>query len=310
MAEKFQPLFVGGSGRSGTTIAINLLNRHSKIHASLPREIKYLTSRSGLIDLIYGRPIGLEEGATGVRNNLLAKLLPIIGRSKLHYFQKNLHGPWWNEVGKKGKARGLIQAIDEETLIRAEKSFLANFRKEPENAARELFRALSAAQLKKPDIRYFADSTPVNIMQANYINRLFPEALFINMVRDGRDVALSVANEKWGPNDPFKALGWWANRVLTAHKSLELIPKDQQITLRLEDLVYRNRDLSYDNLLKFLALESEVPLADFFESELTKDKLNEGLWKQKVGDPRKFEKRYLEILERLKDKGIVVERYY
>jgi hypothetical protein len=49
---------------------------------------------------------------------------------------------------------------------------------------------------------------------------------------------------------------------------------------------------------------------DFFESELTKDKLNEGLWKQKVVNPSKFEKRYLEILERLKDKGIVVERYY
>jgi hypothetical protein len=310
MADLFQPLFVGGSGRSGTTIAINLLNCHSQVHASLPREIKYLTSRTGLIDLVYGRPIGLEEAATGVRNNLLARLLPIIGKSKLHYFQENLHGVWWSEVGKKGKARGLIQGIDEQALISAEKNFLANFRKEPEVAARELFRTLSAAQLKKPDIRYFADSTPVNVMQANYINRLFPEALFINMVRDGRDVALSVANEKWGPNDPFKALGWWANRVLTAHKSLELIPKDQQITLRLEDLVYRNRDLSYDNLLKFLALESEVPLVDFFESELIKDKLNEGLWKQKVGDPRKFEKRYLEILERLKDKGIFVERYY
>ena len=310
MADLFQPLFVGGSGRSGTTIAINLLNRHSQIHASLPREIKYLTSRSGLIDLVYGRPIGLEESATGVRNNIYARLLPLIGRSKLKYFQQNLHGPWWSEVGKKGKPRGLMQGIDEQTLISAEKNFLANFRSQPEVAARELFCALSAAQIKNPDIQYFADSTPVNIMQANYLNRLFPDALFINMVRDGRDVALSVSNEKWGPSDPFKALGWWANRVLTAHKSLELVPKDQQITLRLEDLVYRNRDLSYDNLLKFLALESEVPLADFFESELSKDKLNEGLWKQKVTNPNNFEKKYSEVLERLEDKGIVVERFY
>jgi hypothetical protein len=310
MAEKFQPLFVGGSGRSGTTIAINLLNRHSKIHASLPREIKYLTSRSGLIDLVYGRPIGLEESATGVRNNIYARLLPLIGRSKLKYFQQNLYGPWWSEVGKKGKPRGLMQGIDKQTLISAEKNFLANFRSQPEVAARELFYALSAAQVKNPDIQYFADSTPVNIMQANYLNRLFPDALFINMVRDGRDVALSVSNEKWGPSDPFKALGWWANRVLTAHKSLELVPKDQQITLRLEDLVYRSRDLSYDNLLKFLALESEVPLVDFFESELTKDKLNEGLWKQKVTNPNNFEKKYSEVLERLEDKGIVVERFY
>jgi hypothetical protein len=310
MADLFQPLFVGGSGRSGTTIAINLLNCHSQVHASLPREIKYLTSRTGLIDLVYGRPIGLEEAATGVRNNLLARLLPIIGKSKLHYFQENLHGVWWSEVGKKGKARGLIQGIDEQALISAEKNFLANFRSQPEVAARELFYALSSKQLKSPEIKYFADSTPVNIMQANFISRLFPEALFINMVRDGRDVALSVANEKWGPSDPYKALDWWSNRVLKAKLALDQLPQNRALTVRLENLVSRDREQSYKEMLNFLGIESEPAISNFFESELTKDKLNEGLWKQKVGDPRKFEKRYLEILERLKDKGIVVERYY
>jgi len=310
MAENFQPLFVGGSGRSGTTIVVNLLNRHSKIHASLPREIKYLTSRSGLIDLVYGRPIGLEEGSKGVRNNLIARLLPIIGRSKLHYFQKNLNGVWWSEAGKKGKARGLIQAIDEEVLIGAEKNFLANFRRQPEIAARDLFRTLSTAQLKKPDIRYFADSTPVNIMQANYLHRLFPDALFINMVRDGRDVALSVANEKWGPNDPYTALEWWGNRVLKANIALDEVPPGRALTVRLENLVSRDRDQSLEEIIKFLEIEPEEALLEFFNAELTKEKLNEGLWRQKVANPAKFDKKYSEVLERLKEKGIVVEKFY
>jgi len=310
MAENFQPLFVGGSGRSGTTIVVNLLNRHSKIHASLPREIKYLTSRSGLIDLVYGRPISLEEGAKGVRNNLITRLLPIICRSKLHYLQKNLHGVWWSEAGKKGKERGLIQAINEEVLNEAEKNFLANFRRQPEIAARDLFRALSAAQLKKSDIRYFADSTPVNIMQANHLYRLFPDALFINMVRDGRDVALSVANEKWGPKDPYRALEWWGNRVLKAKLALNEVPQNQSLTIRLEDLVSRNREGSLDGIITFLDIDSEIALSNFFESELTKDKLNEGLWKKKVINPEKFDKKYSEVLERLKEKGIVVEKFY
>jgi len=310
MAEKFKPLFVGGSGRSGTTIAINLLNRHSQVHASLPREIKYLTSRSGLIDLVYGRPIGLEEGAIGVRNNLIARILPIIGKNKMHFFKENLHGVWWSEVGKKGKARGLIQAIDDKTLVSAEKNFLVKFKNEPEVAARELFYALSAAQLKKPDIRYFADSTPVNIMQANYLNRLCPDALFINMVRDGRDVALSVATEKWGPNDPYSALKWWSNRVLKAKLALDEVPQNRALTVRLENLVYRNREQSLEEIIKFLDIEPEDALLDFFNTELTKEKLNEGLWKQKVTDPVKFDNKYSEVLERLEDNGIVVERYY
>ena len=310
MAENFQPLFVGGSGRSGTTIVVNLLNRHSKIHASLPREIKYLTSRSGLIDLVYGRPIGLEEGSKGVRNNLIARLLPITGRSKLHYLQKNLHGVWWSEAGKKGKERGLIQAINEEVLNEAEKNFLANFRRQPEIAARDLFRTLSAAQLKKPGIRYFADSTPVNIMQSNYLHRLFPDALFINMVRDGRDVALSVANEKWGPKDPYTALEWWGNRVLKANLALDEVPPSRALTIRLENLVSRDRDQSLEEIIRFLEIEPEEALLEFFNAEMTKEKLNEGLWRQKVVNPAKFEKKYSEVLERLKEKGIVVEKFY
>lgn len=207
MGAIFQPLFVGGSGRSGTTITINLLNRHSKIHASLPREIKYLTSRYGLIDLVYGRPISLEEDFYGIRNNLVSKILPLIGKDKLYFFQKNIHGSWWCEQGKKGKPRGLIQGIDKDSLINAKNRFLLNFDLRPEIAASELFYELSGIQIKSADIKYFGDSTPVNISQANLLNRLFPDALFINMIRDGRDVAFSVSKEKWGPDDPFKALG-------------------------------------------------------------------------------------------------------
>jgi len=310
MAENFQPLFVGGSGRSGTTIAINLLNNHSQIHSSLPREIKYLTSRFGLIDLVYGRPVGLEEGLEGIRNNLIARVLPIVGKSKLGLFQKNMQGPWWSEVGKKGKPRGLVQGIAKQTLDDAQKSFIEGVKSQPVDAARSLFYQLSSAQVKSPGVKYFADSTPVNMMQADYLYRLFPESHFINMVRDGRDVAFSVAAEKWGPNDPFKALEWWANRVLTAEQALIAIPKDQRVTLRLEDLVVRERENSLKIILDFLGISTEEKLKAFFGQELTQEKLHQGLWQDKLANPAKFEKRYSKILDELKNKGVVVERFY
>ena len=73
MHSAFTPLFAGGSGRSGTTIIVNLLKSHPEIHSSLPREMKYLTSRYGLVDLNFGRSIKIEEDFKGVRNNLLAR---------------------------------------------------------------------------------------------------------------------------------------------------------------------------------------------------------------------------------------------
>jgi hypothetical protein len=310
MTENFQPLFVGGSGRSGTTIAINLLNNHSQIHSSLPREIKYLTSRFGLIDLVYGRPIGLEEGFEGLRNNLVARVLPIVGRSKVGLFQKNMQGQWWSEVGKKGKQRGLAQGITKQSLDEAQILFIENFRNQPVDAAQSLFYQLSSSQIKQTGVKYFADSTPVNMMQANYLYRLFPEARFVNMVRDGRDVAFSVAAEKWGPNDPFKALDWWANRVLRAEQALGVIPKDQRITLRLEDLVVRERENSIKLILDFLGIRTEEKLKAFFDLELTQEKLHQGVWQRELANPRKFEMKYLKILDELKDKGLAVERFY
>lgn len=276
----------------------------------MPREIKYLTSRFGLIDLVYGRPVTLEENLEGIRNNLIARALPIIGKSKIKLFHTNMRGRWWREVGKKGKDRGLIQGISEQTLDIALDIFLSEFNDQPIEATRNLFYELSNQQIKSAEIKYFADSTPVNMMQADYLYRLFPDARFFNMVRDGRDVAFSVAAEKWGPNDPFMALDWWANRVLTAHQALIAIPRDQRITLRLENLVVRDRENSLQIILDLLGIRPEEKLKAFFDLEMTEEKLNQGNWKKKLENPTNFEKKYLKILGNLQDQGVVVERFY
>ena len=92
----FTPLFTGGSGRSGTTIILNLLKDHPQVHSSLPREIKYLTSRFGLIDLNFGRPISLEEDFKSRRNNLAAAVINLMGLKKEQFlFNLFSFGLWY-----------------------------------------------------------------------------------------------------------------------------------------------------------------------------------------------------------------------
>ena len=38
------PIFIGGTGRSGTTIVGDLLNEHPEVRTSLPTEIKFLSN--------------------------------------------------------------------------------------------------------------------------------------------------------------------------------------------------------------------------------------------------------------------------
>jgi hypothetical protein len=50
-----KPVFVGGTGRSGTTVVGDLLDHHEHIRTSVPIEIKFLANKSGLLQLVFGR---------------------------------------------------------------------------------------------------------------------------------------------------------------------------------------------------------------------------------------------------------------
>ena len=310
MSTAFTPLFIGGSGRSGTTIILSLLKSHPEVHSSLPREIKYVTSRYGLVDLNFGRSIKLEEDFKGIRNNFRATLNNRVGRRKEDVFLASLKGNWWSGEGKKGRPRGLVQGVTAEQLAEIAYEFSSSYKKDLLVASRKLFYNLSSSQFKKETVRYFADSSPVNTMQAHLISQLFPGAIFINMIRDGRDVAYSVSKEKWGPKDPFKALKWWGNRVLVSHRSLSQLPEKHHLEIRLEELIKSDREFQYAKIMSFLNIPDHLSTRKFFNIEMRSEKMSQGEWKEKVQNPIVFDKAYDQVLSKLLQQGINVEKLY
>lgn len=306
----FSPLFTGGTGRSGTTIILNLLKNHPQVHSSLPREIKYLTARYGLIDLNFGRSLFLEEDFKSKRNNLVVRILNRFGKKKKDRFLIYLNSKWWSEIGKKGKPRGLVQGITKEQLDLAVVNFKTYFNSDKKRASRAFFYEISAAQIQDKNVKYFADSTPLNMMQADYIYKLFPNAKFINMIRDGRDVAFSVSRERWGPDDPHQALNWWANRVEKAHKALLEIRTGDQMQMRLEDLIVNNRNQEYLRLLNFLEVEDHDLTREYFETQMLPEYMTQGEWQKEVKDPDSYSKKYDDLLKKLNAKGIQIIKYY
>ena len=306
MKTPFTPVFIGGTGRSATTVIGNLLARHPEFQTSMPREIKYLTERKGLIDFNFNRPLSEERSAKELRNAIAGKILPFLGKSNFKIFSDRINNRWWSEVGKSGKPRGLVQGIENSVLQDALTVFKGDYKDNPMQAARTFFFTLSVAQIKKPEIRLFADTTPTNIINAKYIHQLFPEALFINMVRDGRDVASSVAKQRWGPSSAELALPWWEKRIEYGFKSLQQVPKNNQLTIRLEDLVSNKRDETYNSILKFLNLEDDPKIHNYFDTEMTSEKMNAGRWEKDVKNSEGFTKTYEKILQRLESKGISI----
>ena len=307
MAQDFTPVFIGGTGRSGTTILLNLLNRHPDFHASMPREIKYLTSRHGLVDIALTRPLGIEENLRAKRNNLIARALPLLGKSKVLLFERELLGAWWSETGKKGNVRGLVQGITREELEKELEKFKVGNRIDRVSASRTLFESLSRAQMKDGVKRYFGDSTPVNIMQADLINQLLPRSKFIHVIRDGRDVASSVVRENWGPNEHFAALDWWKKRIATGQVALSKIKNENKLEIRIEDLVIHQREATLEKIKVFLDLPSNKRIDSYFEDEILPEKLHAGRWKSEPVNAEKFSAKYQVILQELSANGIHIK---
>jgi hypothetical protein len=276
----------------------------------MPREVRYLTDRFGILELNGRKPLYQSHSLKVRTKDLLAELFPLLGKSKMSLFESRMQDLWWERIGKKGKPRGLVQGITREELDAALVEFKRSFQEDPKSASRELYFSLAQAQLNGKSVTYFADSTPINILNAHHIYKLFPKSKFINMVRDGRDTALSVTKEPWGPNDPMAALDWWKGRILAGHNALAQIPESAHMTLNLEDLVVHNRQESYQSLLTFLNLGPSATLEKYFQEKVEPAKMKTGSWRQEVKNAARFDAKYSKILRELADQGVEIKKFY
>ena len=304
------PIFSGGSGRSGTTIIINLLDKHESFKASLPREIRFLTDRLGLLDLNYVRPYPFELSIRHILTRSALMTLRVTKSGKRGLFLSRMQDYWWSTEGKNGKPRGLVQSIAKNELERILEEFNKSPKSELEKASSQLFFDIANSQISKPGIRYFGDSTPANITNSQYIKQLLPTSKFINMTRDGRDVAFSISKQPWGPNNPVECLEFWKKRLLSGVSALEKIDRDSWIEIRIEELVEQKRDETYTRLSNFLDLPESIKMRDFFNSTVNVENMHSGTWQFALPSPHQFNARYSDILKELSDEGINFIKYY
>ncbi|HET9101994.1 MAG TPA: sulfotransferase [Solirubrobacteraceae bacterium] len=94
------------------------------------------------------------------------------------------------------------------------------------------FRAY-AAQAGKPR---WGDKTPHYVHHIAALLDVWPRARFVILVRDGRDVALSVRRMPFGPNNAWAAASWWARGIRAGQAAAAAHP-EAVMTVRYEDLV-------------------------------------------------------------------------
>jgi hypothetical protein len=108
----------------------------------------------------------------------------------------------------------------------------------------------------------WGDKTPDYVEQITEIAAIFPDALFVHVIRDGREVATSLAQRAWGPASAVAGAFWWRRQVTRGRRDGAALPADRYLELRLEDLI-ADPESQLRRLCAFLGEEFDPAMLDY-----------------------------------------------
>lgn len=89
--------------------------------------------------------------------------------------------------------------------------------------------------------RRWGDKSPYYLQHMPILQEALPEARFIHMIRDGRDVAVSTKDLWFGPNSFREAAESWHENIREARRQAKLL--NHYMEVRFEDLILRTEDV-------------------------------------------------------------------
>ncbi|OJF09877.1 sulfotransferase family protein [Couchioplanes caeruleus] len=192
-----RPIIVVGCPRSGTTMLQLMLHAHPRI--AIPPETRFVLAA-------YRER--REFGDLRVAENRRALARRIVDRRETRFCDLGL------------------DAEETVELITAGQGTLGS-------ALGTIFQRY-AARFGKPR---WGDKRPAYLHNVDILLRLFPDAQFVNIVRDGRDCVASLKEMSWHRKDIYATVAAWARAVDDARRAARRLGPSQWYELRYEDLV-------------------------------------------------------------------------
>ncbi|MDX2272693.1 MAG: sulfotransferase [Cyanobacteriota bacterium] len=277
-----KPIFIVGCHRSGTTVLYEAIAQHP--------EMVFLTNASNLLPRIpivsntIGKWLELDEV---VQERFLQDGIPFT------YATPNEGIRIWEFCAPEGGDYCLDETYDNPDM---EKYLKYTIRK----------------HLKYFSGKRFINKNPDNSVRIRYLNKLFPDAYFINIIRDGRAVCSSllkvrqIAEQFFGPDhrhaksgvkvkawadieaawesDPISSIGMlWREVVETVERDRQVISPDRYLELRYEDFV--TEPLAYlQKIANFSQLTWDPHIETIFQKEASKLKMDgrNDAWKKRL----------------------------
>lgn len=202
-------LFVGGTGRCGTTAMKNALNVAPNICA-LRRELRIHVEDGGMLDLIEK---GRSQGGAGWESRLEYLRATHSSRLRRGFYAARIkqHADWlyW-------------QVPPQPTALSKQRRI-----------AKEYFRRIFDP---KPHHELIVEDSPPNMQKAVRLARVLPSARFIHMVRHPRQVLASTWAKPWAKATPMLTAQYLAETLDECLRQIDEL-EYAVVQVRLEDLV-------------------------------------------------------------------------
>lgn len=152
-------------------------------------------SRSAAPVFVLGCP---RSGTTLLYHMLLSAGNFVVYRAESQVF--NLLEPRFGDLRVERNKRKLLDAWEHSSLftktgldaVKIEKDIMANCRN-----GGDFLRIVMQAMARKQGVQRWADCTPDHLLAIPRIKETIPDALIVHIIRDGRDVALSLEKQGW-----------------------------------------------------------------------------------------------------------------
>ncbi len=286
MPADVRPVFVCGTGRSGTSVLARMLGWHAGI-TSIPFELRFHVA--GLLDVAEG---------TASAADFAAKV-----------WRRWYRGEMTSPSGEVKRTRGLGEFFEAPELEDLLAGFVVEAGTDAHGAARCLMRSVLERVADLGTGRLVVEHSPANGRVADRLARLLPEARFVAVVRDGRDAAASIATRRFGPDDPVDALWWWADRHRETTVCLRVVPADRVLTMDLLDLVGSTGDATLDRLLGFLGVGDDPYVRGYLHEAMSPEAASVARWRRlSPGVRAAIDAAYREITEWCESDGIPMPR--
>lgn len=280
MAERCEVVFVGGAAFSGAELVAGLLGAHPRLAAS-PVAARFHSDERGMPALLGGQ-VGLDD------------------------FLDRLRGEWWSGAGGEP---GLGEVVARSRLESGIERFRSTYHRDPLAACRELFVFLLGPLAGEG--RLLVEWSAGNLRQAQVLVRLFGDARFVHVVRDGRDVASAAAPQNGG--GLAAGLRRWVGELREIESAVRgeedgapyAIPAGRLGVVVLDQLAAGDRVASCAALLELLALGDDPGVGPFLDHPLGPLEVGRGGWRAHARGPGAWAlgRRYRRVLAALEREG-------